>query len=200
MAEKAPVGDGPGSPRFEYRVWGKHRRARKLLGKMASAETFERVTDCYLLVDDPTWNAKLRGRKLKIKQLVAERKGFERWVARKHRSSDTAPSPFDELFDGVDLEELLDGGVEALHSVLDGMDPELGVRAVFVTKHRRLFEVGSLKAEATDIEIVETKEVLRTLAIEGDDVDELVELRRALGLRDQPNTPVHRAIDSGNDR
>ena len=190
-----PVDDGAGHARFEYRVWGKHRKARRLLDELAAVETEERFSDCYLLVDDPTWNAKLRGNNLKIKRLVAERKGFERWVARKHRSAETAPSPFDELFDSVDLSRLLSGGADALREVLDRLDPELGIRPVFVTKRRRRYRIGNLKAEVTDIEIDETSQVLRTLAIEGDDLDELVALRRRLGLRRETNTPVHQAID-----
>ena len=196
MSTRNRPAENPDRARFEYRVWGNHRKARRLLRELASEETSERVDDCYLLIDDPMWNAKLRGRKLKIKQLVAERKGFERWVASKHRSAETAPSPFDELFDGVDLDKLLNGGIRALTKLLDRLDPDLGVRAVFVTKHRQRFRIGDLKAEVTDIEIVESGEVLRTLAIEGDDLDELVALRRQLGLRKQPNTPVHQAIDT----
>lgn len=194
MSPKHSTAD-PDNARYEYRVWGNHRKARKLLRKMATAETYEQVEDCYLLIDDLTWNAKLRGRKLKVKQLVSERKGFERWVARKHRSSKTAPSPFDEVFEGKTIDRLVSGGIRALADVLADLDPALGIRPVYVTKHRRLFEVGELQAEVTDIEIEDTNDVLRTLAIEGDDLDELVALRRKLGLRKELNTPVHQAID-----
>ena len=74
--------------RYELRVWGKHRRPRRLLAELASESTIERVKDCYLLVDDPSWNAKIRDNTLKIKQLIAARKGFEQWTSDRHRSAE----------------------------------------------------------------------------------------------------------------
>ena len=73
MAKKQLTPEPTGA-RFEHRVWGKQRKARKLLAKLATEQTTERVNDCYLLSDDPAWNAKIRNNTLKIKQLVAERK------------------------------------------------------------------------------------------------------------------------------
>ena len=181
--------------RYEYRVWGRHRRARKRLGKLASDETKERVDDCYLLVDDPAFNAKIRDNTLKIKQLVAENAGFERWASRKHRSSDTAPSPFDRLFDALGLERAQIGKSFDLASALDRLDPKLGVRVVFVTKHRRRYQIGRLRAEVTDIQVIDTNQTLRTISIEGEDLDELITLRKKLGLRDEANTPVHQKIE-----
>ena len=95
MTKKQLITPEPTGARFEHRVWGKHRKARKLLTKLATEQMTERVNDCYLLVDDPAWNAKIRNNTLKIKQLVAERKGFERWTSDRHRTADSVPSPFD---------------------------------------------------------------------------------------------------------
>lgn len=199
MPKKREPIEHSGAARFEYRVWGKHRKACRRLRELALEETEEHVEDCYLLVDDPSWNAKVRDNALKVKRLVAEDKGFERWAARKHRSSETAPSPFDVLFDELGLERLQHDEPYDLAEAVDGLDPELNVRAIFVMKRRHRYRVGSLRAEVTDIEISETNEVLRTLAIEGDDLDELVALRKELGLRGEQNTPVHQAIDTDND-
>ncbi len=195
MSKKNRVEEEPRNARFEYRVWGKHRKAEKLLRKLASEETRHDFEDCYLLIDDPTLNAKVRGNTLKIKQLVAEDKGFERWVAQKHLSSDTAPTPFDVMFDELELEQLQCDAPYDLAEAVDELDPDLGVRAVFVSKHRHRYRIGNLRAEVTEIEMVDTDEVLWTLAIEGDDLNELVALRKLLGLRDEPNTPIHQAID-----
>lgn len=185
----------PANARFEYRVWGKQSKARKALRRLATEETEERTEDCYLLVDDPTWNAKLRDNSLKVKQLIDEDLGFERWVARREAAPE-ATSPFDDLFDDLDLDRLRASKPKQVAAAIEELDPDLGVRAVFVTKQRVHYRVGSLRAEVTDIEIVETGEVLQTLAIEGDDLDELVSLRKKLGLRKEPNTPVHQAIDT----
>lgn len=199
MVKKSQLSTDTDDARYEYRVWGTHRRARKLMARLASSETRQDVADCYLLVDDPSWNAKVRNNTLKIKQLVAEDEGFEQWVSGRHRSSKSAPSPFDTLFDQLHLDRPQRGKSYDLARAVDQLDPALGVRAVFVTKKRRRFKIGSLRAEVTDVEIDETGEVLRTLSIEGDDLDELMALRKTLGLRDESNVAVHQAIDSDGD-
>jgi len=185
----------PTGARFEHRFWGKHRKARKLLAGLATEQRTETVNDCYLLVDDLTWNAKIRDNTLKIKQLVAEHKGFEQWTSDRHRSADSAPTPFDEIFEQLRLDRPQRGKSYDLRDEIGGLDTDAGVRAVFVTKQRRRYRVGSLRAEATDIRIRETGEVLFTLSIEGDDLDELTALRDRLGLRDEDNVAVHHALD-----
>lgn len=182
--------------RYEYRVWGKHRAARKALARLASDVTEESVDDCYLLVDDASVNLKVRDNRLKIKQMVAEHKGFEQWESGMHDSSDTVPSPFDALFDELKLDRPQRGKSFDLERAVGKLDPDSGVRAVFVTKHRRRYRVGGLRAEVTDIEIHDSDEVLHTLSIEGDDLSALVALRKELGLRGEPNIAVHEAIDA----
>ena len=183
--------------RYEYRVWGKQRDARKLLAELASETTTETVEDCYLLVDDPAVNLKIRDNALKIKQLVDERKGFEQWTSDHHRSADTLPSPYDEVFERLRLDRAQSGKKFDLRKAIARLDKRSGIRAVFVTKERRHFRVGEIEAESTDIEIEETGEVLRTLSIVGDDLSELSALRKRLGIRDDENLAVHHVI--GND-
>jgi len=187
----------PTGARFEHRVWGAHRRARKLLAKLADEHTTEQVDDCYLLVDDPSWNAKIRDNTLKIKQLVAERKGFEQWTRDRHRTLDSTPSPFDVIFEQLGLDRAQRGEEYDLHTEIAALDADAGVRAVFVTKERRRYRIGDLRAEVTDIEIRGTGEVLHTLSIEGDDIDELSALRKRLGLRGEDNIAVHHALVVG---
>lgn len=195
MSKKSPSQRDVRNARYEYRVWGKHRKARKKLARLASNKVEERVKDCYLLVEDSSWNAKIRGNNLKVKQLIAEDEGFERWTSDQHRTADTAPSPFDDLFEELRLDRPQRGKSYDLYKAVDELDPASGARAVFVIKHRRRYTVGDLRAEVTDIEITETSDVLHTLSIEGDDLDDLVALRKKLGLRDEPNIAVHEAID-----
>jgi hypothetical protein len=196
MGTKQRSSDVHRRTRYEYRVWGKHRAARKVLSRLATEQADERIEDCYLLVDDVPLNAKVRDNNLKIKQLVSEHKGFERWESGLHLSADTAPSPFDQLFDELGLDRPRQGKKFDLREAVSNLDPESGVRAVFVTKHRRRYRVGELRAEVTDIEIHESREVLHTLSIEGDDLGALIALRKELGLRGEPNLAVHEAIDA----
>ena len=196
MAKKPQIDVEPRRARYEFRVWGEHRKARKKLARMASEKSRERVKDCYLIVDDPSWNAKVRDNTLKVKQLVDEDKGFEQWSRDKHLSSTTAPSPFDDLFDELRLDRPQRGKSYDLHKAVAKLDPDSGVRAVFVTKNRRRYRIGDMRAEVTDIKVHETGEVLRTLSFEGDSLEDLVALRKELGVRNEPNVAVHQAIEN----
>ncbi len=133
MAKKQLTPEPTGA-RFEYRVWGKHAKARKLLAKLATEHTTEKVNDCYLLVDDSSWNAKIRGNTLKIKQLVAEHKGFEQWTRDRHRTAESTPTPFDLIFEQLGLDRPQRGEEYDLYTEIAGLDAAAGVRAVFVTK------------------------------------------------------------------
>lgn len=180
--------------RYEFRVWGRQRRAGRLLADLADTSTRERVDDCYLLVDDPSWNAKIRGGSVKIKQLISERKGFEHWVSERHRSAASAPSPFDDLLDGLGLDELLIDDSVDFSKVVALVDKSPNVRAIVVSKDRRRYSIGDLRAESTKIDVHQTCEVLHTLVIEGDDLGALKELRRELGIRGHDNVAVHHAL------
>ena len=197
MAKSADAGDEPIKARYEYRVWGEHKKARKKLANLATEETRQEIEDCYLIGDDPEWNAKIRDDELKVKQLIGEEKGFEQWTSEWHETSDTAPKPYDALFNQLRLDRPQRGKSFDVFKAVAKLDPDTGARAVFVTKRRRRYRLGSIKAEVTDVEIHGSDEVMRTLSIEGSDLDELVALRKTLGLRDETNLPMHVAIDGG---
>jgi len=166
-----------------------------MLARLADSTTTERVRDCYLLVDDPSVNMKIRGNTLKIKQLVAERKGFEQWSSDRHRSVKTVPPEFESVFEKLRLDRPQRGKKFDLKAELRRLGPESGVRPVFVTKKRRRYRIGAIRAESTDIEIHQSGEVLHTLSIAGDDLDALTALRKRLGLRNEDHVAVHHAID-----
>lgn len=185
-----------GSTRYEYRVWGKHAAARKQLKRLADDVTTERLNDCYLLVDDASWNAKVRDNTLKIKQLVDERKGFEQWSSNRHRSAESAPTPFDEIFEQLRLDRPQRGKKYHIRDAVDGLDAGTDVRAVFVSKTRRRYRIGELRAEVTDIRILDTGRTLHTLSIDGHDLAALRALRKELGLKASDNVAVHRVLEA----
>lgn len=195
MTSPDPTADDVASARYEYRVWGRHKKARKLLVEMAEPTVEQDIEDCYFLGDDPDWNAKVRDSTLKVKRLVGEERGFELWTSEKHRVADAIPEPFDQLFDDLHLDRVARGKSFSIEKAVDGLDDDHEARPVFVTKRRQRFEFGSVKAEVTDITITETGEELQTLAIQGTDLDELVKLRKRLGLKGEDNVAVHVAID-----
>jgi hypothetical protein len=194
MAKKTKT--PPVEAKYEFRVWGEHRQARKMLKQMATEVIREEFEDCYLLVDDPNWNAKVRDNTLKIKHLVEEDKGFERWASDHHRTADSTPTPFDELFEKLRLDRPQRGKKYNLPKEVRKLDPVEGVRAVFVTKQRRRYLLDEIKAEVTDIEIHESDQVLRTLSIQGNDLKQLVKLRKELGVKKEPNVAMHQLIES----
>jgi hypothetical protein len=196
VADASEIPTGSGKIRYEYRVWGEHRSARKKLVKLADEETRQYIEDCYLIGDDPDWNAKVRNNEMKVKQLVGEERGFERWITEWFESSDDAPRPFDDLFDELRLDRPQRGKSYNLLKEVAKLDPDTGARAVFVTKRRRRYRIGRIRAEVTDVEINGSDDVMRTLSIEGDDLDELVALRKRLGLADEPNLAMHVAIEA----
>jgi len=172
MSKNPTNQEKPKRPRYEYRVWGEYPKARKTLAGLANDTSTEQIEDCYFLTDDPSWNAKVRDSTLKVKQLVDESKGFEQWVSHWHTDSDSAPSPFDDLFDDLGLDRPARGKSFSLSKAIEGLDPDVAASAVFVTKDRTRYRVGSLKAEVTDVKVHSSGEVLSTLAIEGDNLDE----------------------------
>lgn len=181
--------------RYEYRVWGKYPKARDLIRELADSETREEVDDCYLIVDDLDYNAKIRDNRLKTKQLVSEAKGFEEWTSKTHRTSDSVPAPLESIYEALKLDRLRSKKRFSLEDALKGLDDHDGVRAVQVTKRRRRYVLGDMKAEVTDVEIHTTGEVVRTISIEGGDLRDLVKLRKTLGLKGESNTAVHQYID-----
>ena len=185
--------------KFEYRVWGDQQKARNVLASVGTDKTTEEIEDCYFLGDDSDWNAKVRDSTLKVKRLVAEKRGFEQWSSEWHRDGDETPAPFDQLFDDLHLDRLNRGKSFSISKAVKGLDDDHEARPVFVTKSRVRYRVGSVRAEITDIRIDGTGEVLQTLAIVGDDLDELVALRKKLGLTDSENVAVHVAIDPETD-
>lgn len=191
MAKSGTVPDP--DTHFEYRVWGEYPKARKLLAKMATDVTREQYDDCYLLVDDMAWNAKVRDRSMKVKQLVAEKRGFECWTSDWYKEADGVPAPFDDLFTELRLDRKAKGKSFDLSKAAAKLEDDVA-RVVFVSKDRRRYRIGGLRAEVTDIEIDGADEALRSLAIEGSDLDALVALRKELGLKNVPNMAMHVAI------
>ncbi|MFK8023383.1 MAG: hypothetical protein AB8G26_05395 [Ilumatobacter sp.] len=194
MSTRQPDEREDGPTRYEYRVWGRHRAARKVLRRLADSTTRETIEDCYLFVDDVAYNAKVRDNTLKIKQLIDEDKGFEQWASGRHRTAASVPSPFDDVFDLLRLDRPQRGKKYDLERAVGALRKSDGVDAVFVMKHRTRYRIGSMRAEIAEIVVRDSGHVLHSLSIEGDDVDDLKALRKQLGLRGEPNLAMHQAI------
>lgn len=181
--------------RYEYRVWGRRADLQRHLSGLADSVHHDSIEDCYLLVADPACNAKIRGKRLKVKRLIDERFGFQRWSSTWHRL-DRIPEPF-----GAMLAELTDqphqwDDPQSLASAIGEVESLHSIRAVYVAKDRRRFRLGSIRAEAVELEIPGLGRPLTTVAFGGRDLGQLIQLRRTLGLDLAPNVAVHLAVDT----
>lgn len=170
--------------RYEFRVWGSHTDAKRRLVALADMTVEERIDDCYLLTPDPATNIKIRKNRLKVKRLVSRRLGFERWAnGRLPDAEDARPRPANA------------DPVPGVADAIDHLGPAGGVHPLLVTKHRRRFRFGSMRAEITDLKVYGRPGSLSTTAIEGRNLRDLIGLRSSLGFDFAPNLAVHLAID-----
>jgi len=181
--------------KYEFRVWDPKRKVSRQLATMAEFDYGERLHDCYLLVADKSYNAKIRRNRIKIKRLVGEQAGFQCWSSKWLSSPNDAPKPFGRLLSELhSLRPVPDDFERELTRILRGLRLEKGVRPVFVTKRRRRFYLGSMKAETAEIKVRGHKSSRSTVAIEGSDLNDLIHLRSGLGLTKVPNLAFHLAI------
>ncbi len=180
--------------RYEFRVWGNQEEVWRQLADMAAAEPKQRLADCYLIGDDPSLNTKIRRSRLKVKHLREERLGFQRWSTSWHRLAEEAKEEL--LMAGAAPGDPLSEDYEQmLTDTIDDLEWSGDVRPVLVTKHRRRFRVGSVRAESTTVMVDGMSKLLRTIAIEGYDLHDLIHLRAVLGLEHVPNLPLHTAVN-----
>lgn len=196
MAKKQKTAAPPDANlRYEYRVWGKHKKAVDKLSRLSSDDTTETIEDCYLLRNEPEWNAKVRDDTLKLKQRLRQKKGFEQWTSAWHVEASGTPTPFDMVFDDLSLDRPQRGkSYDLRKAVKRGLKDDPDTRAVFVTKQRRRFLIGDIKAEVSKIDIHLTDARLHTVAVQGPSIKELVRLLEAVKLSGLPNVPVHIAL------
>jgi hypothetical protein len=176
--------------RLEYRVWGRQCRARRRLEDLCQASKLEQFDDCYLLVDDRTWNVKVRRHAVKMKHLVAEHDGLQWWTTDVATAA-IGMSPISSLIERIRSASIEARRVEELPAALHD---ETGVDTMLVSKRRRVYRVAGLRAEVSAITMLDTGEVLHSLALEGTDARRLATLRNRLGLADEANIGVHEAL------
>jgi hypothetical protein len=179
---------GASKSRYEFRVWGDRSEVGDRLSSVADSERQESLKDWYLLVGDRARSLKVRRSRLKVKRLVEERFGFQRW------SSDWYSLKVRESADLVlDPGQAAADGLEAMTG--DGHDLATTLRPVLVTKHRKRFRCGSVRAEMADLEIDGRTGRLCTVAIEGRNLVDLIHLRSTLGIDLVPNVAVPWVLD-----
>ena len=181
-------------PRWEWRVAGEQAEpAARRLADLASER--ERESDeLYVLSRDAEDSVKVRDGDLDVKHLErVSDEGLEQW-----RPVLKAAFPLSAADVGTVLGALRVAGVTpepvgTLDELLDRLvRPRDDLRAVEVHKRRRHVTVGGCMAEVSDLR-ADGKDV-RTVAVESEDPERLLEVVRELGLDAAPNTSVPRAL------
>ena len=180
-------------PRYEFRAWNGVSDAAEALRRAASDSTSETIRDCYVLAQSPSLNAKIRGQRLDVKRLIRRCNDLEQWKPDWSEEAPFSAEAVERLFEdlgrrppaagdsGLDV----DAFVGLLRSRLD---------AAWVIKRRNHHRFHSVLAEATDIEIERTREVLSCVTLESEDPGAVIEARRRIGLEGVENVPVHLAV------
>ena len=182
--------------RYEYRVWGKHRKIRKQIVALAESEAVhEEIEDCYLISEDEKWNAKVREDRLKLKQLTKQKRGFERWDRQWPEDAEETPAPWDDVYTQLRLDKPARGKNFNIDKAVKKLDDDAGVQAVFVTKQRKTYQIGNIRAEIVKIDLRDGDKRLHSIALQGRDLKELRALVGDLGLDAEPNVPMHVAIE-----
>lgn len=182
--------------RYEFRVWGQREEVAKRLSVLAESEQRHRLEDRYLLVGDTACNIKIRENRLKVKRLINVRSGFQWWSSVWLRDAPGGAQSLERVLDGLGPDQRLPRSDQrVLARAIGGLQRSDRIRAVTVTKRRRRFRLGSVKAESSIVRIAGRPDRLRTVAIEGRNLDDLVHLRSSLGLGHLPNLALHLAVD-----
>lgn len=182
--------------RYEFRAWGDWEHLRAKLADLATGQRHQRLHDCYLLVPASRLCAKIRKDQLKLKRLVEEESGFQRWASTWYENAERAPKPFRSFLRELAQRDHDEMDRSWLREVAGEIGPKLDVHPVFVTKDRDRFRLGPIRAELTQVTFQNQAGRLSTIAIEGPDIGHLKPLRSLLHLSHMPNVSFLEAVAS----
>lgn len=183
------------TPRWEFRVFGAELGAeRAALARAAEAGDEEARTDLYFVVPGRTdASLKLRGGKLDLKLLRAERDGLEQWEPAGQAEFPVAPETLrDRLMGpaGVLLDLPAEPVERDLLIALGRAAPR--IRIVQVDKRRQHWSVEGVSAELSRL-LVDGSPV-ESIAVEETDLERAGQAVAALGLAGRRNTSYQRFL------
>lgn len=180
-------------PRWEWRVFARDLgEPGERIAALAPDDVVE-SDEVYLLSPEGEDTVKIRGGLMDVKHLEeVDHRGLERWrpvlkssfpidgtVVRRAWEALALPAP-SLARDAYTLDELTGELCE-----------QAGVRVIPVHKHRRRYRIGGCAVELTDVRTPQGE--VRTIAVESEDADRVIDVVRELGLGGQPNTSYPRA-------
>ena len=181
--------------RFEYRTFAAsfgliESRLREWGGEPLIRESAE----VYLVAAGRNdQNIKIRNEQLDIKQLVAERSGFQQWAPLGKWSFPLNQEARQALSEALDLDtELSESDGRDLDSLIDHFRGHRQVVVVDLFKRRFGFEIGNCQTEFAEVTV--NGAALKTACVESTDLDQAAALIERLGLSDYPNTSYVEAL------
>jgi len=183
--------------RFEFRSFGEHAIdafQRLERNDHEDRRAYSADTYCLSKVTDSS-NVKIRNGQLDVKRLVEVDSGLERWKPIFKASLPVA----DVLLRSIVLPSLRAGTCTLNHSKYDQeairrevVEPHARLMWLPVRKRRWLFTLARCRAEFVELEAGGA--LLRSIAIEGPQSDEILDLRMRLGLSHFENVSYPRAL------
>jgi exopolyphosphatase/guanosine-5'-triphosphate,3'-diphosphate pyrophosphatase len=177
-------------PRWEWRTFGDtFGEAETRLGQ-GDADRVQESDEQYLLSPVSDASVKVRDGLMDVKRLQqVDEHGLEQWLP-------VLKAPFPLAADDVSAVlaalKLPAPGLEQASYTLNELLELSGARAVGVHKLRRRRDLDGCAAELTDLDAGSA--AVRTIAVESEDPERVVDAVRSLGLPLQPNTCVARGL------
>ena len=192
LERKGPVMDKI-VPRWEWRTFGFDFGAADETFAALDPELTQESDEIYLLSPGTDAAVKVRAGLMDIKELKeVNQAGLEQWRPAMKETFPLARGEADKVCAELRVSGPASGdepfSLDEFLAVLTA--PERGVRAVAVHKHRQHYTLSGCMTELTDV--VADGKTVRTLAVELDDAERVVDTVRALGLLDRPNTSYPR--------
>lgn len=183
------------APRWEWRTFGEHFEGAEERFAALTPDREEESDELYLLSLQSDASVKVRGGLLDVKQLEqVDEHGLEQW-----KPALKAPFPVPEADVGMALEALcapvpsLERPAYTVEQLLDELvDPSPQLQALRVRKNRRHYSLGGCLAELSDVETGSGSR--RTIVVESEEPDRVLEELRELGLESRRNVNMPRGL------
>jgi len=175
-------------PRWEWRTFGpSFGRADEVLARLASGDA-EESDELYLLSKEDA-NVKIRGGLLDIKLLrEVDARGLERWEPVVKEAFPVSAEDVRQMLKALEVPPIpLGRSAYTLDQLLDELVRPSGVvREATIHKARTRFAVAGCTGERT--EVTANGRSIRTVAVESEDANAVVEAVRTIGLEGYVNT------------
>ncbi len=183
-------------PRYEFRVFAQNfGLVEDKLRHLARFERYRESVEFYLLSRAGGGdNTKIRDEKLDIKTLLRVERELEQWTVRLKTEFPLAPAGVTELFAILDVPapELRRDQYSLARFIEELARPHAGLAVARVFKRRYGYKIGNCTAELADLLV--NGAAIRTVAVESEDPDAVIETRTKLGLREYQNVSYPLAL------